>query len=81
MKIDEARKPWPEHRWKQLEELRELFIDCENIDNANCVLSRLTRIIETAKALNNSDREMRQQSFFHFLQELAIEADGDKGKS
>lgn len=68
---DETPEQWSMRRWKQLEKLERLLIDCESLDAGNCILSRIKRLIHGSENLRKWNRDRREQSFVNFLREQA----------
>lgn len=64
-------EPWSVRRWKQLEQLERLLIECESLNAGNCVIERMQRLIKGAKELRKWDMSGQQPSFVNFLREQA----------
>jgi hypothetical protein len=64
-------EPWSVRRWKELERLDRLLIECETIDRGNNILSRMKRIIAEAKKLRDRRSGGEHQGFVDFLREQA----------
>ena len=64
---------WTEERLEELETLRQLLNECQQIDSANNVIGRLARIVQMAERLNRTDYERRHTSLMQFLWALAID--------
>lgn len=63
---------WPEDRWHEFNDLRDLLTDAESLNHANCVIERMQRLIDMATSLTRWDRKTGRKSFVAFLEDLAI---------
>lgn len=64
---------WTVERCEELESLRELVWTCRTLNSGSGVIAKLTRVIELAEKLTDSDLVKAKSSFIEFLAELAVE--------
>ena len=63
---------WPEDRWTELVELRDMLGELRQINNGSGAIQRLLKCVEVAQKLTTTDYRGCRKSFLLFLEDRAL---------